>query len=839
MSKENIVRLARTTAPEVSFTGGNSARFLYAADDNQRVEVDAPGPGCLLHLHFFTHIRRVSSDLRAIWHQHWQLRLEIDGDVLVEGSLQDWLEHKLPPFDSEPLRVLTTAGDLASFTSYAPMCFQRRLRLLSKPSPALTRTSIFNVSKGHHRLGVHLPGAKHYAGPGSTLIIASNCTELSGSAFDPRNRCSLGAQSICEAAGCWVPGLGCLLTNRDRSVLKGVPKECARVRLRECPCYGESGWYIHASWERFASPVPSWSLLRTWLRGEESAKVAVAGVHSCLRQAQHLSLQVQRLADDHAFDSVLFDEKAIASQSQTVLFRYRADRGGSRGAKNSNEAAQHAVTTLALLLTPEQCMSLRISLTFDDAPTPQMNSVPASHLFGCFERRTARPSLCASNVGNAHNVFVPELRQSYAAHTCHVRPRNAFSNRTRTSTVKPSESLDGVWHGYRQARVRTRSKLAIDADVAFSFLPMPFVHSVEVSVVTLQNITTSMRVAFNVTVERQQHLLDEQRWAGHLHIEFKNATADAFCTTNLTEVLSLPSGSAGKFAGLIAYSDVNMAHTEGNHYWAVDSAVTQLPNYRGTGFEDDFNLPWNAYMPGSNPNSHSFPFHGGIWQEGKGSMALYRFFILDPIQFHDGFHYWISQKENGIPSEEECRKDFRHSSSVAFYYMKTSKVQPRFLVVDTVRADDDARLRNASSCRMMQYRVDSTFWSSPDRNSWAGFARSLQGPCTLDLEMQLSEFNLGATLRLIFDAGATPPNTAAGGNPLQHAEVAINGTHVGRLQGSNGLNPMERFDRAELPIPRSLVEKGSSAKISITIPDGVVWTFLEVSILCLVHARGI
>ena len=118
-------------------------------------------------------------------------------------------------------------------------------------------------------------------------------------------------------------------------------------------------------------------------------------------------------------------------------------------------------------------------------------------------------------------------------------------------------------------------------------------------------------------------------------------------------------------------SQSQTAHTEGNHYWAVDSAVTQLPNYRGTGFEDDFNLPWNAYMPGSNPNSHSFPFHGGIWQEGKGSMALYRFFILDPIQFHDGFHYWISQKENGIPSEEECRKDFRHSSSVAFYYMTT------------------------------------------------------------------------------------------------------------------------------------------------------------------------
>lgn len=295
--------------------------------------------------------------------------------------------------------------------------------------------------------------------------------------------------------------------------------------------------------------------------------------------------------------------------------------------------------------------------------------------------------------------------------------------------------------------------------------------------------------------------------------------------------------------GLIVYSDVASEHQEGNHYFAVNHPMQSAPSYRGTGLEDDFNLPWSAYLPGTNPRRWSHAFHGGLYQARKGVLSLYRFFVLDPIEFVSGIRYWISQVENNHPTESECREQFKHYSTVAFYYADIGGngigLQTSLVHTGSVDANDLVDRSIIGGANATQYNVTSTFVSSLNRQPSTWPVAAFHGPCEFRIKLRLRVPNMGATLRRVFDAGAKPlgpaKKAASGASPLQHARIAVGNTSLGWWRSPNGYNPMERLEEDALPIPSALTQHGHLS-LHVKVPAGVLWTAAELSLHALLAA---
>ena len=196
------------------------------------------------------------------------------------------------------------------------------------------------------------------------------------------------------------------------------------------------------------------------------------------------------------------------------------------------------------------------------------------------------------------NVLIPSLASYDSCEWEHLP--NAF--RSSPASVSHLSSLDGVFHGHRPATFRMHrvrplhrnrtdststetSPALISGDVAFSFLPMPFKHSVTISVRIVKSrgstvtgdegpalfedssfLDNNHALAFNVTISNSLSATDTpplgQEWAGHLHAHFHNASSSDFCSSKRHVVASVPRGRAGKFVGMIVYANAHGDHTE-------------------------------------------------------------------------------------------------------------------------------------------------------------------------------------------------------------------------------------------------------------------------------------
>ena len=332
-------RLARTTAAEITGRGGGMARFLYGGVDNQRIHLDAVGPGCLVHLNFFTHLWRVSPGVRDLVQQHNYLIIEVDGIAVVNVTLRKWLLGEAPPFNERAYRALRSpASDLTSATSYVPICFQRRLRVITWPCPLLSSRGEAGISSTDFPSLESQPSVGHIGGavrPGSLdgapSVIVSNCTERAGRIYNPLWRCSLDKVSVCNR-----PIEAARLFDENNHTMK-----CHRP----CVCLGEGGWYFHATVERYATSTASlltaardlpmrprpifWrnlsSVADAAARVEGPSSTADAtGAPYCARAAETLAEDVERLMSDDFAQPYEFSRARLHPDRMTTIFDYRA-----------------------------------------------------------------------------------------------------------------------------------------------------------------------------------------------------------------------------------------------------------------------------------------------------------------------------------------------------------------------------------------------------------------------------------------------------------------------------------------------------------------------------------
>jgi len=695
-----------------------------------------------------THGKGMEIWLRELGQELWFFILEIDGVTQLNASIAMLLHGQVPPFQG---MFKNSDRDKGSFTSYLPICFNERIRVLTHVSPDLN--SIVRDPRFNERTKVGVKGGKLVPIGDGQFGLKSNCTEVRGSAYDPRVRCSLSV--ACEQEYC--------------------------LPTVKCACFPEGGWFFNAAYDRYPDPIPKNALFQNMAR------------EPCLTKlADDVNAHWKEDLSDYQF--VDLPGANPTSNGFVSVFKYQG---------------QGTITSLMFTVDSNTCSQIEIAIEFDGSKRPQIGPMPMSALFGCY------PAL---RKGCYHN----------RGWGC-VNPKSSL--RTDLKNAVHLGSMDGVWHGHRTFEIRLRGRLE-KRDVAFTFLPMPFLKEVQVKVRSrIKGGEALARMSFNATVKPGRIDLNQ----GRLQARWVGSQRDQFCKTGMHDVLRLESGQVGKFVGLLVDMHASPSHMEGDHLVSLHGEST--PMYRGTGFEDDFNLPSTAYMFGTDPDKLSFPFYGGMWQQQKGHVALYRLFLLDAMPFYGGFHYWLSLRENGNPTRNACQREFRKLETVAFFYLNSNI---RALLSDTLKefsASAPWKHRLSHPERSQVVFVNSTFTEALSRTPITRKVLSITGPNVQSFTMKLEIPNDGALLRRLFDANEiSEKSTDQYGSPLQRAQIEINGTSIGWWQSPNGFNPFERFEEIDLPIPARLT-KSKSIDVTVSVPAGGIWTVSEYSVHCIVASR--
>jgi hypothetical protein len=241
----------------------------------------------------------------------------------------------------------------------------------------------------------------------------------------------------------------------------------------------------------------------------------------------------------------------------------------------------------------------------------------------------------------------------------------------------------------------------INTLTCFVAFPMPFLRSAHVSFEAAPGTDLTVSIYANQTMHAAHGRIQ------YFAAEYRVATVRSACFGDAVHTVAKRDAGGGKFVGVHWYSDLHAHIYEGDHIMQWDRAVA--PQFTSTGLEDFFRLV--AYFsPDNTSQRHAFfgalaetrvcgslskkhkegcfdipgfPQYKdvveipGIWPHRFTGVvnSAYRHFILDPISFHDGFHYFVRLFEHHAltrqrrPTVEQCKHFFGGIYSVGFLYI--------------------------------------------------------------------------------------------------------------------------------------------------------------------------
>ena len=126
--------------------------------------------------------------------------VEVDGQVLLNESYWDLIRGHVPPFQA---LLKNSDDDKGSFTSYVPICFAKRLRLISWIGPQLQGFIEIDRKLAKVLSKVDKYGGKVKIYQNQSGILSECDNEPIGVPFDPRIHCSaskegqLGSIHLC------------------------------------------------------------------------------------------------------------------------------------------------------------------------------------------------------------------------------------------------------------------------------------------------------------------------------------------------------------------------------------------------------------------------------------------------------------------------------------------------------------------------------------------------------------------------------------------------------------------------------------------------------------------
>lgn len=263
--------------------------------------------------------------------------------------------------------------------------------------------------------------------------------------------------------------------------------------------------------------------------------------------------------------------------------------------------------------------------------------------------------------------------------------------------------------------------------------PMPFRSSARLTISTTASTATEVQVFANVS----SYVPGRAGRFQYFSAQYRESSASEACHGPRTHSVAHVSndGTSGKLVGVHWYSDLHPHSYEGNHIIQWDNL--RGSGYFGTGLEDFFYLygyfapdgtdqkgafagaiaETRRCSPSTYPNLHQVcpsslhPCGCGFdsWKEaawfenfearglnrsaescafgkrkGVGNSA-YRHFVLDPIIFHDGLHYFVQLSQTHAiskllrPLQQQCDAMTSGVKSVAFLYLD---VHQRYIVQD-------------------------------------------------------------------------------------------------------------------------------------------------------------
>ena len=264
-------------------------------------------------------------------------------------------------------------------------------------------------------------------------------------------------------------------------------------------------------------------------------------------------------------------------------------------------------------------------------------------------------------------------------------------------------------HGERNS---TKGPVAIGWDTNLGMcvvtMPMPFRKTCKVVLSYTEASGEAPDVQLSVFANVSSHELEFS--FQYFSAQYTSSAATEVCHgQHVHHAARVPKGSSGKLVGIHFFSDFHVLNLEGTHVIQWDGLKGS--GLLGLGVEDIFNL--FAYFQADGTEQRE-AFHGAIetracakayvqrerspftkaacenalgtsrkskerWNTfGKGvGNSAYRHFILDPIIFHDGMHYYVQMGQNvGIPnhglwrpSPRQCDEAFGGMKTVVFLYI--------------------------------------------------------------------------------------------------------------------------------------------------------------------------
>ncbi|MEO7431036.1 MAG: DUF2961 domain-containing protein [Dokdonella sp.] len=308
----------------------------------------------------------------------------------------------------------------------------------------------------------------------------------------------------------------------------------------------------------------------------------------------------------------------------------------------------------------------------------------------------------------------------------------------------------------------------------YAWIPMPFAHAVDVSLVAAADLPATIPVASALSFDTQPVSDDVGRYA---------ATLSDTCVDAGRIALASADG-AGKVIGVSARYDANGSGTrgylEGDELASIDGAIA--PAWIGTGVEDFYNGgfyfdqgSWTAALSGATETD----------PDGQGTTAVYRWMLTDPLVYSNGLR--LDQEAGYAPAQPSpiCARTVAHTYRSA---------QPSIVTYDAFEVGDAAAAAAhayaappSADCDV----VTSIFEDEPPTSRTALVCRHVDGSSHFHLRVPPDGHAL--RLRRTFDAGAGTPGVIAGSAA---ADIRINGSLAGSFPPVIA-NPARRWQQQD------------------------------------------
>lgn len=426
----------------------------------------------------------------------------------------------------------------------------------------------------------------------------------------------------------------------------------------------------------------------------------------------------------------------------------------------------YEIVNLRLVLSEQRAPDLSITITFDEATTPQVADIPLDVFCGVHHKYGHR-------AGDLHGWY-------------------AFRNKDKARN-----------------------------GMCYSYIPMPFNQQARISIFARRGASIEAywklckepRVTFSDTTDHTR--------LHHFHATLSTSTSESFCTgwDSHHNVVDVDHGS-GRLIGVFLNFDVARGTQEGDHIIAVDR--TSMPQLTNSGMEDLFGLYYQFYT-GSGEKLYA---NAGYLSNGFSSTNTsfrghaYKFFDEDQISFRDGIHYWIRGAEGG--PIHSCTTYFKHYHSLALYYYEPLG---RLTKLDTLHIANNSASTTYSLKGTYHENPDRTERSmllhefvetSCHEISTKSIVAFLRGLPIAEQYNQEHKF----MLRRYFDRSAY--------QRLQAVDLYVNDLRLRRWTGWAYVNSYERLgmDDHILGLAEILLSStdSHSTKFNFCVPRGYTWT---------------